>query len=502
MAAFGGASIPGKPNNYTTSGASDASLDGTPSQFLLLRGLEPTVTEDLLAKGVAKLYKPSRKSSPSLAGNAKKGNAKVASTTGDANLGAKEGTLRRVLLVRSRKTNESWRYGFAEFDKVEDAQAALTRYNSFEKFTISSKPVTVDYVHAGIFVPVFNTTEDTEHFTFSPLANAATKLAYWDEEAYVSELAVASGSPKPAPGDLSAPSATDLAAAAAEKEGLLEPAKESEAKTKKRKADAGAAGKPKKTVPAHLQFWSNRHAELHGVQQESTTGKGTDAQNPTLAKGSSNTDVAPPTRTFADPVKNCCYLCSRQFKSSAEANKHERLSQLHRDNLQNADLVSKAEAKMTKAGASTTPTAAAAAEDNNNAEYRDRAKERRAAFGASSKKKISLPMKKKSATHQQQQPGDEADDNTDEPDPPPAPSKGASLLGKMGWSAGEGLGAQGTGRTDTIATDMYVQGVGLGAQGGKIGDAVDEADRNTKSSYGDFLERTRDKAKERFESMG
>ena len=82
------------------------------------------------------------------------------------------------------------------------------------------------------------------------------------------------------------------------------------------------------------------------------------------------------------------------------------------------------------------------------------------------------------------------------------PSKGASLLGKMGWSAGEGLGAQGTGMTTPIATDMYVQGVGLGAVGGKLGDAVGEAERNTRGDYGEFLERTRDRAKERFERMG
>lgn len=140
---------------------------------------------------------------------------------------------------------------------------------------------------------------------------------------------------------------------------------------------------------------------------------------------------------------------------------------------------------MAKAGASTTPSV----EDTS--EYRDRAKERRAAFGGS--KKISLPLKKSVS-----QPEAAADE---EAEAPPPPSKGASLLGKMGWSAGEGLGAQGTGRTETIATDMYVQGVGLGAQGGKIGDAMNEAERNTKGGYGDFLERTKDKAKARFESM-
>ena len=104
---------------YMNSGDSDASPNGTPSQFLLIRNLEPTVTEDLLAKGVAKLYKPGRRSSPPAAIASKKSSAKVASTTGDANLGAKEGSLRRILLVRDRRNNESWRYGFAEFATIE-----------------------------------------------------------------------------------------------------------------------------------------------------------------------------------------------------------------------------------------------------------------------------------------------------------------------------------------------------------------------------------------------
>lgn len=103
---------------YINNGDSDVSPNGAPSQFLLIRGLEPTVTEDLLAKGVAKLYKPKGRQSPPAA-SSKKGSAKVASTTGDANLGAKEGTLRRVLLIRDRRNNESWRYGFAEFAAIE-----------------------------------------------------------------------------------------------------------------------------------------------------------------------------------------------------------------------------------------------------------------------------------------------------------------------------------------------------------------------------------------------
>ncbi|KAL8651214.1 MAG: hypothetical protein Q9210_003386 [Variospora velana] len=471
------------------SGDSDASPDGSPSQFLLLRGLEPTVTEDILAKGVSKLYKPSGPSSPSTASTGKKSNAKVASTTGDANLGAKEGSLRRVLLVRDRRTTDSWRYGFAEFATVDDAQAAVTRFNSFDKFTISSKPVTVDYIHAGVFVPVFNSAEDPDEFCFSPLSNNAAKLAYWDKEAYASVLLVSSGASQQATAatESNTKSAADLAAAAAEGEGLLPPGKEAEIKVKKRKAEAAtAAAKPKKTAPAHLQFWSNRHAELHGIQPNSSKDQdGDGASSSKQSAGAAAPDNSTPTQTFANPEKKCCYLCSRQFKSEAEVNKHERLSQLHRDNLKKEDLVSQAQAKMAKAGLSTSSR-----EDTS--EYRDRAKERRDAFGTS--ERISLPLKK-----QANQPDASVQEEAEQP---PVPSKGASLLGKMGWSAGEGLGAQGTGRTETIATDMYVQGVGLGAEGGKIGDAVDEAERNTKGGYGDFLERTRDKAKERFERLG
>ena len=57
------------------------------------------------------------------------------------------------------------------------------------------------------------------------------------------------GSPKlEAAGDANSRSAADQAAAAAENEGLLEPGKDLELKTKKRKAEASAAGKTKKVI--------------------------------------------------------------------------------------------------------------------------------------------------------------------------------------------------------------------------------------------------------------
>ena len=267
---------------------------------------------------------------------------------------------------------------------------------------------------------------------------------------------------------------------------------EAEAKSKKRRAEPKESDKSKKSAPAHLQFWSNRHAELHG-------GKARKAQQPDGNAEDSTEPTAPPSispskpteHSYADPSKNCCYLCARQFKTAVEVHKHERLSQLHRDNLQSDDARTKATAKMAKAGLKPQPVATA--DDAASPEYRDRAKERRKAFGAS---KISLPLKKQPSAGA-------ADASTAaSASASAAPSKGAALLGKMGWTTGAGLGAQGTGSTAPLATEMYAEGVGLGAQGGKVGDAAAEADRNTRSSYSEFVERARDKAKERFESMG
>ncbi|KAI5304510.1 hypothetical protein KEM56_006417, partial [Ascosphaera pollenicola] len=444
-----------KPRNH---GDSDVAPDGVPSQFLLLRGLDSSVTEELLAKGVAKLYKPS--STDAHGANAKKG-AKVVSTTGNSNTGARESSIRRVLLVRDRKSNDSWGYGFAEFATVEDAQAALNRHNSFETFTISSKPVLASYIHAGVFVPVLNSTASTERFTFSPLANPAMKLAYWDQDAYVTELSV---------------SEEPIASATTEKFKT----RGSEKPKKRKIADGVSALAPKKTaMSSHLQFWSERHAELHGIQRATVSEDGiARAGSEGAMSGASGADApVVPSKSYSDLTRNCCYLCMRQFKSSADVNRHERLSDLHRKNLQDAALISRAEHKLSKQRD---------VDHQSSTEYRDRAKERRQVFGSSKPKPAKAgPAKSRSP----------------EPTPQPAMSKGASLLGKMGWSAGTGLGAQGTGVTAPVAQDLYVQGVGLGAQGGKIKDAVQEAERRTTGKYDDFLEKTKEQAKQRYEAM-
>ena len=229
-------------------------------------------------------------------------------------------------------------------------------------------------------------------------------------------------------------------------------------------------------MPIQLQLWTDRYAELHGIK---TPPESTEKTALDKAKAKEQ-PMSTPMRSYADLEKLRCYLCTRQFKTVAEVNTHELVSKVHKANTSNEQLVLKALTRMEKAGVPIRTLVAQ--EDQSTSDYRDRAQERRREYGSSAK--VS-----------------KTEDEVDDYHAAPAPSKGASLLGKMGWSAGQGLGAQGSGRTAPIATDMYMPGVGLGAQGGKVGDATEEAERNTKGNYKDFLEKTKDKAKERYEKM-
>lgn len=243
------------------------SPDSTPSQYLLFRQLESTVTEELLSKGAAKLYKVAADGSSSLGATTKQSNSKITSTTAKSQFGAPENSLRRVLLVKDRRTGESWRYGFAEFATIDvsypcpfahnhsdrplkDAQAALAKYNSVEKFTISSKPVLVSYAHAGVFMPVLDPSAGAQRYTFTSSVNPSLRLAYWDEEAYVSELVISSNDEQ-STGIEHAVSGTSSAARHAEKEGLVQATTEQGdgRSTKKRRAEPGTEPSNKKVGP-------------------------------------------------------------------------------------------------------------------------------------------------------------------------------------------------------------------------------------------------------------
>jgi hypothetical protein len=182
----------------------------------------------------------------------------------------------------------------------------------------------------------------------------------------------------------------------------------------------------------------------------------------------------------------------RKYKSIDEVNIHER-SRNHKNATENEEQVKAAlprlatRDKRLQKQAQENPDIA-----NATSQYRDRAKERRAVYNQPTKPTTASQGKPKTAPKTEEA----------RPTPKPAQSKGAGMLAKMGWSTGAGLGANGEGRTEVIETNAYQEGVGLGAEGGNLGDAAQLAERKTKNTYADYVNTVQDKARERYNKMG
>ena len=494
--------MPNKSKNWSTGNKGDQDVAGLadhPSQYLLLRKLDAGVTEELLAKGVMKLCHDGP--SPPAAEGLSNKRPKIASTSQE-HFGAKEGSLRRVLLVKSRKDGKSMNFGFAEFATVQDAVDAHKKAKSGEGFTIKSKPVDVDFIHSGVFKTVAQLTYPVEEkYTFSALNNPDLKIIYRDEKAYCGQLILEKEKTEMEKKKAKIDELTKRARAAAHDRGLLGPPTEKTiAASKKRKEkEDKAATSASKPVQFSVGRWEKSKAELHGAPSKATTTKteisGDSSINSpvvTSLPAGSNAQKQQSFRWLAKkgtPQEQIqCVLCRRQFETQEKIIAHE-LGTMHKANLQNSELIEKTlqkypALKNVTASRNTTQTPEKEGGDG----YVDRAALRRQQF----------------AQPKQSQQGQKRKDPEPETEEyfKPAENKAAKMLEKMGWSAGQGLGAEGTGRTEAIATEIYAAGVGLGAVGGKVGDAVEEASKATGSTYADFLEQGKQKARERFENAG
>ncbi|KAI1100997.1 hypothetical protein F4804DRAFT_317366 [Jackrogersella minutella] len=462
-------------------GKSDECPQQTPSQFLVIRDLASSVTETMLASEIQKLY-VSREDEPkqsSATPNKLKSTAPIGNTSG---LGAKPGSLIRVFMIRDKYSNINCNYGFAEFSTLDDARAAMAKFGAYPQFTVASEPVTIAYIHSGVFIPHLRPVHGEDRkFTFSATHNQSLRLVYWNPSVYAHEFTVFNE-------NLYAdkPQTTEQSKNDTDRPGGKD--------SKKRKAEKDLVAPNGKKVIAmapQLQKWANKHAELYGPKHSSSSGDPTDSKVPVTgsnAIGSTDSSNSPaattaPTVSYADLDQMCCLLCRRKFKNERSLRRHEQISDMHKTNLDNEALISKATKDLKALGK----------EPISN--YRDRAKERRLAHNQPRKPKPHLPRKVP-------QPTKDSGPVSETPPAKPAISKGAGLLAKMGWSTGEGLGAEGGGRTEIIETMAYAPGVGLGAEGGKIGDAAEEAARATKNDYADFVSKAKDKARERYEKMG
>ncbi|KAI1186918.1 hypothetical protein F5B17DRAFT_453887 [Nemania serpens] len=457
-------------------GQSDECPQQTPSQFLVIRGLAPSTNETILAAGVKKLYMSKEDEPKQSSGMPTKlrSTAPIGNTHG---LGAKPGSLIRVFMVREKLSEISCNYGFAEFSTLDDARAAVAKYNAHPQFTISSKPVTVAFIHSGVFIPYLHPAQEQDRrFTFAATHNPTLRLSYWNPSVYASEHLTFDES------------------LYEDKEQRTEhvrlgPDTQAGKESKKRKAEkdlTAPTGKKVIAMAPQLQMWANKHAELHGPKESADATPYLDDPPPQTGSNAirvtNNLSTTLPSVSYADLDQMCCLLCRRRFKNEPSLRRHEQMSDMHKANLEDDGLIAKAIQSLKTLGKEPTSN------------YRDRAKERRLAHNQPNKPKPHLPRKIPPTTKDA--------DATKELLAKPAISKGAGLLAKMGWSTGKGLGAEGGGRTDIIETMAYAPGVGLGAEGGKIGDAAQEAARATKNDYAGFVSKAKDKARERYERMG
>lgn len=418
-------------------GSQDVST--TPSQFLLLRKLDPLTTEELIVKGMAKLQVP----------------------------------IVRVLLIRDRMTRQSWGFAFVEYADVNGSSKALANsanFSSTKGFTISSKSILLSFIHGGVFVPVYG---ETNEFVFRA-SRTGQLLAYWDEKGYTSEHYPEGQKPdydsNTLAGEAAASSSFDTVNASDPSVVCMKAPVFSKDVSIGSKRDASSSSeqkKPKKRcdntsikMAPHLQKWAVKQQELRTGQVP---------ENETKAE------------SFSDLGLMACLLCQRQFKSEREIEQHEKLSELHKKNLESEDSKILARQRLKKISMKKELET----ENLNDSNYRDRAQERRIAFNQPSKPDIPSYSSKKSSTNTSHVPEEPVNITK---------GKGAVILGKMGWTEGMGLGLEGKGIAEPVKAEAYQEGVGLGSVGAKLGENPRPSD------YAAYVRSVKDRAKQRYET--
>lgn len=166
-------------------------------------------------------------------------------------------------------------------------------------------------------------------------------------------------------------------------------------------------------------------------------------------------DVQQEDRQHTDWIKIACLLCKRQFPSKDALLRHQQLSDLHKQNLENWYQVRGLDPNDPQ---------------QRNNKYRDRAKERRAKYGEpdppqpNKLKEKYLKTRIDDAESSSLSCNYNQDSNKNNPTVIGSDNVGNKLLQKMGWSEGMGLGKTNQGRTSIIEAERRVSTAGLGAK--------------------------------------
>lgn len=398
------------------------------------------------------------------------------------------GSIRRILAVEGREA-EHVPIAFVEFQdsNVAARTLALAANLPGKGFSIRGKPVGLSFIHGGVFIPVYG---NVEPGVFKA-TDSNQLLAYWNPEYHCSVYFPEGAIPE------------TQEVQETEEEGSKKRKETAESSTntnkrKKTKQQPLATGVTTKSGSGGMiSLWSKRQDELNGGETPSST---------TTTTAAATTATVEQDVRFADLSILACLLCSRKFKSQVELEQHENQSDLHKTNLANPLMLSKAHDRVkarrpvveplekigekTKSGESTTSVH----------EYRDRALERRIQI-----KQSGGTVERPTSRKQQQQPPpsihrdlSSQDASLDKIGGGGGETKGAKLMSKMGYVSG-GLGTSGQGRADIVKAETYLPGAGLGSTGAKLNEKEAEARRGA-SSYSAFVASVKENARARYEN--
>ncbi|KAG1756233.1 uncharacterized protein EDB91DRAFT_1091342 [Suillus paluster] len=461
--------------------------------------------------------------------------------------------MKRIILIKDRVTLASFGFAFVEFIDNQSAASVLATSMSPQihpsGFRISDKPVAASFAHQYSFQPVDHMLRDEtaipSSINLGGVEGAFVK--YWDESSMVAVLEFkveepvqpqvqastgpvkekkekkkkddASNKP-PAPsvlpisdkpvtlnfnrGALGSKPNTSLSTAkapgqlslgfSAEDFAAEEDDTEPTTSTDDSKVAASKMVAPlitsKKTV-SNIQKWNQVQEELKDDQNVHVPANPPAVVTPTVISTvpsrAPSPEVVETEFEFSDTTALTCLLCARQFKSLDQLKRHNKESGLHKKNFKDANLrdIARQKAAATRQASDKAPE---------QPKYRDRASERRIMHNQPD---VPLPDNIGSVIGKKRR-------HVEGPPPPPSPppvvhpgqdeaNVGNKLLKMMGWKEGFGLGTDGDGRVDPIQTNIYAQGVGLGASKGKeLGKYTD--------GYAGYVHMAQDAARERFGS--
>lgn len=441
--------------------------------YLLVRNLKKSTTEVVFSKGLEKLNK-----------------------TQHSNDGSTPGGLRRVLIIRDKISNKSMGFGFAEYHDVADAKAALRVAKELaEKLTISSNAIDVSFPNRAVFYPAdLGKAKTKEKYVILSRRGGDDphyyRHQYRDERYYATELIVNEQPPSTEAPKVEAVENSLVSAKRpqymAEDPGFIDSEQNTGGPNKKRKTTSSLTSRIA-TPP-----WQ----QTRDMQSRLESEEAAQSQPASAVVGAIS---APPQPVVSDQQtfivdsseKKCCFLCKCEFSEKGTPQRHLKGSSMHAQKLKDDNAKAEGYQRLKKAGFGVDATIKlllspvcsdpppSAAERS----YRDRAAERRQS------EKISVPLEaSKRAALSSTAPLTSS--------PEPADSFGKRNLKAQGWIEGEGLGKV-PGVKAPIEAVFYAAGVGLGHEGGKKGNAAEEAARMTRDEPGEYQRKGLEMARQR-----